>query len=429
MPPLSAKLPKYRKHRPTGRAVVTLNGKDHYLGMHGTNASKTAYDDLVARWLANGRRLPDDRDEVPAITVNELLAQFYRHAKQHYRKNGKTTGTAEGFKPIIRLLRQQFGRLPVGEFRALALQALRDELVESGVSRRYVNDQTQRVRRIFRWGASREIVPVEVVQSLATVSSLEKGRSKAREAAPIQPVDDETVDATLPHCSEVVAAMIRLQRLTGMRPSEVCDLRPIDVNRDGDVWVFIPKEHKTEHHSKARAITIGPKGQAVLLPYLERDGAAYCFSPAEATDERRRKLHASRRTPMNCGTKPQPIDRRRSRDRWPGDHYETDAYRRAIHRACDRAFPPPARLAKRGRESVAKWQDRLGPSKWAELKAWQREHRWSPNQLRHSAATEIRRQFGIEAASVILGHSKVDTTEIYALRNLEASKEIARQVG
>lgn len=30
---------------------------------------------------------------------------------------------------------------------------------------------------------------------------------------------------------------------------------------------------------------------------------------------------------------------------------------------------------------------------------------WSPNQLRHTAAIEIRREFGIEAAQNTLGHS------------------------
>ena len=59
----------------------------------------------------------------------------------------------------------------------------------------------------------------------------------------------------------------------------------------------------------------------------------------------------------------------------------------------------------------------------AELETWrQRGHRWHPNQLRHTAATMIRRQYGAEAAQAILGHSELSTTEIYAEKNLEAAR-------
>jgi hypothetical protein len=32
------RVPSYRRHKPTGQAVVTLNGKDHYLGRWNTVA-------------------------------------------------------------------------------------------------------------------------------------------------------------------------------------------------------------------------------------------------------------------------------------------------------------------------------------------------------------------------------------------------------
>ncbi|WP_428305029.1 hypothetical protein [Lacipirellula sp.] len=47
MPRLVDALPKYRKHKASGQAVVTLNGRDHYLGPHGTSASKAFYDRLL----------------------------------------------------------------------------------------------------------------------------------------------------------------------------------------------------------------------------------------------------------------------------------------------------------------------------------------------------------------------------------------------
>ena len=50
-------------------------------------------------------------------------------------------------------------------------------------------------------------------------------------------------------------------------------------------------------------------------------------------------------------------------------------------------------------------------------------------QLRHSAATDIRRQFGIEAAQCVLGHSEIGTTQIYAERDLAKAADIMRVVG
>ena len=63
------------------------------------------------------------------------------------------------------------------------------------------------------------------------------------------------------------------------------------------------------------------------------------------------------------------------------------------------------------------------------LKKWQSEHRWSPNQLRHTAATRIRKEHGLEAAQAVLSHANADTTQIYAERDTEKAMEVARAMG
>ena len=52
-------VPCYRLHRPSGRAVVTLNGKDVYLGAHDSPESRTEYQRVVGEWLAAYRTPPD----------------------------------------------------------------------------------------------------------------------------------------------------------------------------------------------------------------------------------------------------------------------------------------------------------------------------------------------------------------------------------
>ena len=116
--------------------------------------------------------------------------------------------------------------------------------------------------------------------------------------------------------------------------------------------------------------------------------------------------------------------------RAPGLHYTTTSYHRAVQYACDRAFPPPALLARRPDESIAEWNARLTPDMRAALTAWRKSHRWSPHQLRHRAATELRKSFGLEAAQLTLGHSSAQVTDaVYAERDQEKIVAIMRRIG
>src|SRR5262245_32498561 len=96
--------PKYRLHRPSGQAVVTLEGHDFYLGPHGTASSRREYDRLIAEWLGNGRRLPGGEAE-PSITIVELMAAYVRFAKSYYVKNGNPTSEQASIKQAIRPLK------------------------------------------------------------------------------------------------------------------------------------------------------------------------------------------------------------------------------------------------------------------------------------------------------------------------------------
>ena len=60
MPRLVDSVPKYRLHRASGQAIVSIAGKDHYLGPWRSKASRIEYDRIVGEWIANGRRGPVD---------------------------------------------------------------------------------------------------------------------------------------------------------------------------------------------------------------------------------------------------------------------------------------------------------------------------------------------------------------------------------
>jgi hypothetical protein len=82
------RVPSYRRHEPTGQAVVTLEGHDIYLGQWNTATSRIEYDRLIGEWLAAGRRLPHVADSQDT-TIIELGAAYWRFAQGYYRKDGQ----------------------------------------------------------------------------------------------------------------------------------------------------------------------------------------------------------------------------------------------------------------------------------------------------------------------------------------------------
>ena len=78
MPRLAHALPKYRKHRGSGQAVVTLNGREFYLGPHGTKASKIEYDRLIGEWLANGHNsLHSTSEDIPRLFGSRVAVPVF----------------------------------------------------------------------------------------------------------------------------------------------------------------------------------------------------------------------------------------------------------------------------------------------------------------------------------------------------------------
>lgn len=75
--PKTLRVPSYRLHKPTGQAVVTLNGKDHYLGKWNTKPSKAEYNRLIGEWLAGDTYLPSGND----LTMAEVCVAYWRYAK------------------------------------------------------------------------------------------------------------------------------------------------------------------------------------------------------------------------------------------------------------------------------------------------------------------------------------------------------------
>lgn len=454
MPKLLHRLPSFRHHKNSGQAIVTLNGRDIYLGAFNSAESKAEYRRVTAEWLASGKTC-QDANAGDMLTIFELVAHFWRHAQGYYITaalnadgtpqvdgEGKPVHTAAGeldnYRLALRPLSRLYGHTQASKFGPLALKALMDEMVKLGWCRNVVNRQAARIKFVFKWAVSQELIPPAIHQALATVAGLRRGKSKARETSAIRPVGIEHVQATLPYVGPQVAALIQLQLLTGARGGELFPMRTRDIDTGGKVWVYRPANHKTAHHGITREIYLGPQAQDVLREFLKPDLSAFIFSPAEAEAQRLAEKSGARKTPLSCGNRP-GSNRKERRKHKLHSRWDKTSYRRAIERGCDLAFPVPADLARvrvetagrryRRLETVKEWRNRLGVEKWAQLLKWRDEHRWHPHQLRHTAATKLRRQFGIDVARIILGHQSAGMTEVYAEADVQKALAVMGQVG
>ena len=112
--------PSYRRHKPSGQAVVTLDGRDYYLGRYRTKASRTEYERLVGEWLANGRRMPRPGGGPTDLTVSELLAAYWRHAEGYYVKDGQPTSQLHCIRAAFRPLKRLYGHTQAADFGPIA---------------------------------------------------------------------------------------------------------------------------------------------------------------------------------------------------------------------------------------------------------------------------------------------------------------------
>jgi integrase len=394
--------PSYRRHS-SGQACVTVRDltgrrREILLGKWNSPESKAEYARVISELAAHQGRLAAHQQSASAfgdLTVNEMIVAFWKYAEEHYRHpDGRPTGELSNLRDALRPLRRHYGLTFARQFDSVALETLQQELVREGkLARTTINARVNRIRRAFRWAVRKKLVPGEVLLSLETVPGLRRGRTKAREPKGVQPVAWEHVRAALPFMPRPVAAMVRVQWLSGCRAGEVTVMRGRDLTPGERTWTYEPGLHKNSWRGKPRKILLGPRAQEVIKPFLRPNTEEFLFRPGDATEEHHARRASSRRSRRT------PSELKRSRKKAPrvspAVRYGRRSYRQAVVRACRRAGVPE----------------------------------WSPLQLRHSRATEIRRRYGLEATQCVLGHEYADVTQLYAERNEALAAEIMAEIG
>jgi integrase len=169
---------------------------------------------------------------------------FEAHKNYYARDDGTQTGELANFADAVRHLKSLYGRTPARDFSPKKLTAVREAMILAGLARTTINPRVRRIVKVFKWAVSEELVPADVHHGLKSVSGLKRGRSQAKETDPVKPAPEADVDAVKPFVPRQVWAMIESQRLTGMRPDEVCQIRTCDIDTSGRVWVYTLETHK-----------------------------------------------------------------------------------------------------------------------------------------------------------------------------------------
>lgn len=349
---MAVRIPRYRLHKARNLAVVTINGRDHYLGPYGSVESRQKYGELIALHAA-GRDIELKEEPLAFVSVSEVVLAFMTHAETHYVKNGQLTDEYACLKSAACPLVELYGKTDASKFNGPALKAVRMRMIDLGWSRRYINKSVGRIRLMFRHAVSDDLVPPDVLAKLEAVAPLLKGRTAAVELPPRTQVPDSHIQAVRDDVNEHTRDLIDLALFTGARPGELCNLTGGMLDRSSDVWTANLADHKMQHLGKTRIIAFGPQAQWILRKYLKADPQRRLF----------------------------PITRK--------------TFSQNLKNACERLGLP---------HFTGHW-------------------------LRHTAATDVRKDFGLDAAQAVMDHSDVKTTQIYAHIDNQLAVDVARKRG
>ena len=301
------------------------------------------------------------------IETNQAVLTI-RDVAERYRSHQEPLLNQDKFYNVcnaLKLLTELFADRPAEEFNVRQFERYRSELISRKYSREYGNRLLRIVKECCEWAMNRDYLTSDQERKIQTVQRLTGAEAPTKI---VEPADDDDVNATMVLLSADFQDMIRFQRATGCRPGEARLMKVGDVDREN--WLFKPAKHKTSHKGKSRAIPIPSIVQPMLLKRLLRPDDAYVFG----ADDGERAYH-----------------------------------KRALARAIDRAI---VRINRERSEA------NLPPI----------DH-WHPYQLRHARATEVREQYGVEVAQVILGHSRIDMTQHYAGVTEQKAKEVGKLLG
>ena len=398
--------PKFCHHKGTDRGYSTdpRTKKEIWFGPWGLAKTKQAY----LRWCAE--LLTDE--VMPSMVVPEhepvvadLVNAFIKYSVSYYRDptTGKPTSQLGVVKSALREL-DLYLEMKIKDFTPSVLLAVRAGIMHrdiipksEGAPRKKlcinsVNGAIVKIRQMFKLGVEWELVPTLTYQALACVKHLNwRTAPTLRNPDKITPVPVEYFDLIMPHLKPMYQALLKLHIDTGMRVKELVSMRWSEITQvEPELWCYSPQEHKNSHRGDPRMIYIKPHFIALMKslrkPLWDED-AVWC----------------QRGVGKSAGY---------------SGMISADSYARAIEGAQKRYNEGRLGIKQGGRTDKKELATTT-------TKRIPMAH-WTPLQIRHTYATQVRRTHGLEGAQAVLGHSTLDATQIYAEKRDDLARSVAR---
>lgn len=416
------RIPELRRFAPRDLAYIFLDRKRHYLGKWGSEEAARAYRAIIRDRFGKEPDLPPimlpfvpppEARPIVVEQVRHLALAYELYAKSYYVKCGEPTHAALNVARVRRLLAGcGIDKAAIAEINGPWLESFKLALCKPReLARPTVNEYLRIVCRMLTFGVAHGFVHPDAEARCRAVPMVRKGRPPCIGVLPLREharrggVPRHWVRRIRSHLSRCVRIMADVQLATGMRPNELCHLRPMHMHPTREPRAMLyrvpPEANKTDlidgdGRDEGRVVPIGPRSLRLLRLIWPDNPREFFFSPKREHSTRMLTRRAARITVMypSHGYEAR-ADRRRKGGVRPitlGDHYTPDSYRRAIHRACDAA----------NREDIENGIDPL-----------YRVQRFGPYELRHMRATEIASREDLHVAKTVLGHNSVSTTLRY----------------
>lgn len=365
---------KRKNYYEVGVWIKNDEGKNvfHRLGKEGDPDIKEKFVEFQHKMLNERKRVPKN-----GVTISML---FLRYIESKLPKLHPTDQAH--VRKVMKLLLEPFGNMNVVDFdsvefrRAQEIVAIEGMRTDSGKkvwSFSHVNKLLKYFVAVLKWGAARKLFPPVNLLEIKAVEPVGRGDEFYPLAVnePRTEVPDQVILESLKYLSPILCDMVRIQRIAGMRPSELCALR-VEHVRTAQNGVIAMKEHKTARFGNTRYFAFTKDEMKILRRRCAGKGFdEFVFTPRDAY------LEAIENTNVNKENVEKVLARFSQK-------YKTHTYGRALKKKLDAA-----------RENGAKIPH------------------WTPYQLRHTFVTENSLLYGVEVASSLAGHKSVKTTQIY----------------
>lgn len=475
-------LPRYRLHKQSGQAVVSLplgGGKyrDFLLGQFDTEESKREYTRVINEWLAAGMLAPlkqvDGR--LTDLSVSELVLRFWKHAEQHYRLvNGSPSGELVNFKYALMPLVDLYGGKPAMAFGPLCLKAVRQKLIdtrwffvrfptEAKAGSRWVPEERLRLEGDRDNQAFESFIeeagqaewdgkcwPVEVRKSRKGLArKLVNQRIDQIKRVFKWAVSEELVTSAVYEALKTVTGLRRGHPGTYERPK----IKPVPWEHVEAVIPFLAPQVAAMVQLQP---LMGARETEICLIRgrdIDRSGPVwwYKIDPNEVAREGQpANLHktAHHESPDgSASVKRLPIGPKAQTILGSWLREDEDEYLFQPREARQKQ-----NVERRANRKTPLWQSHVAHQDRKRMKNPKRPPRehydahtyaraiarackkagvphWHPHRLKHVCGTEVRKKYGLEASRAFMGQATLSTAEIYAEKDMELVARIALDMG